>query len=107
MSNYYQIFAQVKDTEVLNTAVFANYTIANQITKLTHGETAFAVHCNNFKVAPGCYYKDGTFYREDGETPCEQNFNVHQCKEQIEELQDKYKADIAFIAMQTNVELEQ
>ena len=107
MSSYYQIFAQIKDTEVLNTAVFANYTVANQITKLTHGETAIAVCCNDFKVAAGCYYIGGIFYKEDGKTSCEQNFNVHQCKKQMDVLQAQYTSDIAYIAMATNVELEQ
>ena len=107
MSNFYQIYAQIKDTEVLNTSVFANYTKANQITKLMHGETAFAVLCNDYKVSPGCYYKGGTFYKEDGETQCEQNFNVHMCKKQMEKLQDQYTSDLAYIAMETNVDLEQ
>lgn len=105
--SYYQIYAQIKDGDVLNTAVFANYTKANEITKLQYGDTAIAVYCNEYKVCAGCKYIDGTFYTEDGETPCEQNFTVYQCKSQMENLQEQYTSDLAYIAMASDVELTQ
>lgn len=47
-----------------------NYEDANYVTRCTYGEKALAVEINLWDVSEGCKYIDGTFYHEDGKTPC-------------------------------------
>ena len=60
MAFYQRIWAQIdEDGVVQNRMVCDNY-----------GEKALAVEINLWDVSEGCKYIDGTFYHEDGKTPC-------------------------------------
>ena len=71
MAFYQGIWAQIdEDGVVQNRMVCDNYEDANYVTRCTYGEKALAVEINLWDVSEGCKYIDGTFYHEDGKTPC-------------------------------------
>ena len=103
--SFYQIFAQVSNGEVKDIAVFANYTTANKITKMEYGNDAQAIECSNYKVCIGCKYINNTFYENDGVKECERNITVNTCHEEMVQIQEQYKSDIAYIAIMEDIEL--
>lgn len=64
-------YAMILDENIENTALFEDYEAANNITKIVYGEEAFAVEIEQWPVASGYKYKNGTFYEPDGNTVVE------------------------------------
>lgn len=94
----HNIYAQIQKQEVKNVMVCANYEKANQITRLTYGEDAFAVDCQYYGVNPGDYYKDSTFYYNDGVTPVPRSVTGDaRC--------EKISSDIVYLSVMTGIEL--
>jgi hypothetical protein len=65
----HQNFAQVKDNEIINIMVCENYELANQLTRMTYGDDAWAWDCNLYPVSKGDKCIDRVFYFKDGVTP--------------------------------------
>lgn len=63
-----QIFSLIQDGTIQNIVVCDNYTVANDLARLTYGEDAIAVDTTLYPVSIGCKYSDGLFYTADGAT---------------------------------------
>lgn len=59
----HQVFAEIFEGEVKNVIVCSNYEMANQLTRYTYGETAFAVDCLQYPCTIGDKYHDESFWR--------------------------------------------
>lgn len=64
----HQVFAIINEGEVSNIIVIDSYAEANKLAKELYGETAYAVECTRYPVAPGYKHIDNFFYRPDGIT---------------------------------------
>lgn len=62
------IYAQIHNGKVQNVMICDEYTLANEIARMSYGEDAFAIDVEQYPVAIGDEYRDGFFYRtlEDG-----------------------------------------
>jgi hypothetical protein len=63
-----QIFSLIKEGVIQNIVVCDNYTVANELSRLTYGDDAIAVDTTLYPVNIGSKYLDGTFYQDDGVT---------------------------------------
>ena len=64
----HEVFAQIFEGEVKNVIVCENYPVANYLSKMIFGDTAFAVSVSHFPVSIGDKYHDDLFWRTDEET---------------------------------------
>lgn len=81
-------YAMILGENIENTALFEDYEAANNITKIVYGEEAFAVEIEQWPVAPGYKYKNGTFYEPDGNTVVEPLPNPAKQVEELKRLTD-------------------
>lgn len=68
-----QIFSLIKDETIQNIVVCDNYTLANDLAKTLYGVDAIAVDTTLYPVSISCKYKDGIFFKGDGETMISRN----------------------------------
>jgi hypothetical protein len=61
-----QIFSYIKDEVIQNIVVCDNYTLANELARLTYGEDAIAVDTTLYPVGIGFKYVGGRFYDAEG-----------------------------------------
>lgn len=62
----HQIFAQILDSKIENLILAETYGIADQITKVQYGETAFVVDATQYPISPGYQYIDSEFIDLNG-----------------------------------------
>ncbi len=63
---HHQVYAQIRDSQVLNIVVCANYEMANLVARQTYGESAIAVDCTYWACEIGDTFRDNTFYDQQG-----------------------------------------
>ena len=62
----HQIYAQIKNKQVINIMVANNYEIANIITRNSYGKDAIAVDCTYWACMINDTYDNGKFYDPNG-----------------------------------------
>lgn len=97
----HNIYAQIYDGTVQNVMVCDNYELANQLSRMSYGDDAFAVDCMQYSCTIGDKYHDGMFFREidNAEIPIEY---IPTEKEQIATLTAK---NMALDGQVTNLQL--
>jgi hypothetical protein len=68
-----QIFSFVQGTDIVNIVVCDNYTVANDVARLSYGEEVFAIESTLYPVSIGDKYIEGKFYKVDGVTEIPRN----------------------------------
>lgn len=61
----HQVFAQILEEEIKNIIVCENYEMANWLSRVAYGDTAFSVDCFQYPCQAGDRYRDGIFYSTD------------------------------------------
>jgi hypothetical protein len=95
----HEIYAIVSDTIIKSVSVYKNYEAANQFARNFFGENAIAVRCDDFAVSEGDYYKNGTFYYNDGIT------QVKRIVSKEEEQCNKIAADVYYVAAMAEIDI--
>ena len=64
----HEVFAQIFEGEVKNVMVCENYPVADYLTKMVFGDTAYAVNISQYPVGISDKYHDNLFWRINKET---------------------------------------
>jgi len=64
----HEVFAQIFEGEVKNVMVCENYPVADYLTKMVFGDTAYAVNISQYSVGISDKYHDNLFWRINKET---------------------------------------
>lgn len=68
-----QIFSLINEDVIQNIIVCDDYTVANDLARLTYGEDAIAVDTTLYPVSIGDKFVDSRFYQQDGVTEIPRN----------------------------------